>query len=202
MSQAADVYSAVTDHDIITSGSRDHINVAREMQEVFVCLALARLYQVFRFTCLLLFPKHPPVKCFFPYRWLWPLPSRVYFVFLFSPLYWIEINKWRKWTSGVSSSSIPTLKRALNIPEDSPGLPAGVNRRKNCGVKLVSKKKRPLVPIVKSTQARSNMPEVPTLPPTQLVLLIITRWRHSSLRAVCKSKFGSLRCVTATANVS
>lgn len=37
VSEAADVYPGVIDHDIIASGSRDHINVARETQEAFVC---------------------------------------------------------------------------------------------------------------------------------------------------------------------
>lgn len=44
---------------------------------------------------------------------------------------------------------------------------------KNCGVKLMSKKKSPVVPMLKLFQARSNSPEIPTFSVTLLVGLMI-----------------------------
>lgn len=44
---------------------------------------------------------------------------------------------------------------------------------KNCGVKLMSKKKSPAVPMLKLFQARSNSPEIPTFSVTLLVGLMI-----------------------------
>lgn len=59
--------------------------------------------------------------------------------------------------------------------------------KKYCGVKLMSKKKNPVVPIMKSIQARSNLPEVPTFSAAQFVWMLTTGW-HCSLGVVFKCK--------------
>lgn len=124
----------------------------------------------------------PDIKHILPKRWRWSL-------LIFSSYLYKQIKTTNMW--GVIFLH-PHIIIGLEHTWSFARLACRCHTGKNCGAILMSKKKRPVVPMTKPIQARNNLPEVPTFSATQLVWLLTRGW-HCSLGVFYKWKLALVK---------